>query len=515
MKSRSENVFLNVIVGYIVQIITLLLAFIGRRIFIQFLSAEYLGIQGLYSNILTVLSFAELGIGNAAMFFYYKPVANQDIKQIKLLHDFFMKLYGATSLLVLAAGLLLVPVLQYIVNSDLSNRKLILYYLIFLLNTVLSYFTAHKAALLAANQDNRIEKIVTLCTNLLLQVLHILVLAVFKSYIGYILVTVLTTALNSILICVICNRRYSYLKMKVDEGQVENKEIIKNIKSIFLYKIGGVLINNTDNILISSLISTAAVGLYSNYYMVVSSIQGFIGIITAALISGIGNLAAEGNKARMLEIFSVMQLCYHFIAAFGGISFFFLFNDLITVWLGEQYMFSSAVVFSISFNFYIINAVTPIWMYREASGLFSRVKYLMLLTATLNIVLSIIGGKMYGIFGVLFATALARIFTSVWYEPKIIFRNLFDAKLSKYWVKQIKYVALTIISAILCYAVSFYEPHSIPFIIIRGIEFFIVCFVVFWLGISKSAERREVVTIISRIRKREYDRKSDRETNKN
>lgn len=500
--SRSKNVVLNIIIGFVVQIAIMLLAFIGRRIFVRYLSLDYLGINGLYGNILSVLALAELGLGNVTQFFLYKPVVEHDEKRIASLMKYFRKLYTIIALVVLVIGVSLTPFLKYIVDTDLSQRNMIIYYIIFLLNSVVTYFSADKIALLAANQDNRLQKYVMLVLNLVFQFVHIAVLIIWHSYIIYVLMTLLNSVINVIVLNCICDYRYPYAKISNAEelDDSHRKYIINNIKSTFIYKIGAVIVNNTDNILISVIVSTAAVGLYSNYYMVVAAVQTFISIITSALISGVGNLSAEGNTKKMLDIFNMMLLLYHIIAGYGAISFFFLFKELIPFWLGTDYLMDQKTVFAISLNFYITNATSPIWMFRESNGLFSKVKYLMITTAGCNIMLSIVLGRLLGVFGVLFATSISRIITQVWYEPHILFNSIFDKSAKYYWLCQGKYFAIVIISAVICFYINKLMLHSVVFIVVKAIIYLLVILLVVVIMCHKSSEVKSMISYIKYIK---------------
>ena len=501
--SRSKNAILNIVVGWGTQVAILVLTFVSRRIFIEFLSTDYLGINGLYSNILSVLALAELGLGHITQYFLYKPVLENDYKKINATVKYFRRLYNIITLGVFAIGLALIPFLSFIINSDLKQNELIIYYLIFLVNSCVTYFSADKIALLAANQDNRLTKYITLALNISLQFAHVAVLYIWHNYIIYLLATLISSILNVVITQIVCYRRYPYLKEKAAGFEViDKKNIVNSIKSAFLYKIGVTVINNTDNILISIIVSTTMVGFYSNYFVVISAIQGFLSIITTSLISAIGNLSAEGSTKRSHEVFNLMIFFYNFVSAFCGVSFFFLINDFIPIWLGEEYLLDRWTVFAISFSFYLINAISPVWMFREANGLFSKVKYLLLITAAFNIVFSIILGKFFGIFGIILATSLARIVTTVWYEPKILFKSVFERSCISYWLKQAKYVVLTIIGAVACFAVNYFLPHSFVFIIVKGISFFAIFAMVFIIFCIKDQEFKDVKKFISRFTKK-------------
>ncbi|MBO5210802.1 MAG: hypothetical protein J6B80_02605 [Clostridia bacterium] len=466
------------------------------------MSADYLGINGLYSNILSVLALAELGLGNVTQFFLYKPVAENDYAKVTSLFKYFQKLYVGIAGAVLVIGIAVIPFLKHIVNSDLKQNELIIYYILFLLNSVITYFSAPHIALLAANQDNRLHKIITLVTNFVLQFAHIVVLCVWHNYVLYVCAILLGTVCNVILLNIICLKRYPYIRSKGESVNIDKRGILANVKSTFFYKVGAVIVNNTTNILISVLISTAMVGIYSNYFMVVSGVQGFITIITTSLISGIGNLSAQGNRERMYSVFNTLLLFYNYIATVGGIGFFLVFNDFISFWLGEGYTFESNAVFAIAFAFYLTNAISPIWMYREANGLFNKVKYLMLTVAVCNIVFAVVLEKFFGIFGVLLAPSLARLVTQVWYEPQILFKSVFGISQKKYWRSAIRYFVLTVISFLLCYFATMYLSTGIDFMVLKAIIIVLICtFVYAFLNIG-TPQFKEIKNLLSLINKR-------------
>ena len=425
MASRTKNTYLNIALGYIAQFGILILSFVGRKIFLHFLSTEYLGINGLYSNILSILSFAELGLDSAVVFALYKPVADGDVKLASSLVRYFKKIYFILGGAILTIGLSIIPLLPHIINSDLLIKDLVLYYLLFLINVIVSYFTAHKIAVLSAYQEYRVHRIITLIINLLLQVAHIVILLIFKNYYAYVITSVVSTLLTNVCISVICSKRHKALFLCRETVCFDKKIINKNITSSFLYRIGNAAINSTDNILISALVSTAAVGLYSNYYTIIYAAQGFIAVITSSMINGIGNLAATGDVRKQKQLFKMLILFYSIIGTIGFVGFTFLFNSVIVLWVGPSYTFSSEIVAIIALNFFISTIFTPVWMFTEANGYFQKTKYILLIRAAINLVLSIILGKVQGVFGIFLATTISFCLTSLWYEPYILFKYVF------------------------------------------------------------------------------------------
>lgn len=502
-KSRSQNTILNIFFGYAAQLGTIVLSFIGRRIFLQYLSVDYLGINGLYSNILTVLSLAELGLDSAVVYSLYKPVADGNEALINSLLAYFKRIYFALAGIIFLIGTALVPFLHFLIKSELNRQDLIYYYLIFLANTVASYFVAHKVALLSAYQEQRVQKLVVLSSNLVLQILHIIALVVWKNYYLYVLVTLLTTIISNLALGCVCDKIHPNIKKKLPPVDFDKKPIREKVYSTLIYKVGAVAVTNTDNILISVLVSTAAVGLYSNYYVVYGSIQGFIAIITTSLISSLGNLGVSGDKKRQYEIFNFALMFYHFTAALGLIGFSALLNDVVELWLGAEYLFDWPTVFIIALNFYISNAISPVWMYREANGLFEQVRYLMLARAAVNIILSVLLGMIWGTFGILLATAISLAVTNFWYEPRILFKKVFDLSVREYWRTQGRYFLMTLLAMAVCYGAIGVLPRAatLPLILIKTLLIILLTTWIFFVFVHRKPEYGEIKALYARLRK--------------
>ena len=499
--SRTKNSLLNIAFGYTAQIGTLILSFIGRKIFLLYLPVDLLGVNGLYSNILTVLSLAELGLDSAVIYSLYKPVAEGNKTLVVSMARYFKKIYVLLAFAIFAVGLLLLPALKHIVNSELSQKELSIYYLMFLTNTVLTYFVAHKVALLTAYQEQRIQKMVALLSNIVLQIMYIIVLTIWRNYYVYLSITIFGTIINAIILSAISDKRHPELANKSEFGEVsfEKKPILERVRYTFPYKAGAVVINSTDNILISILVSTSAVGFYSNYLVVVMGIQGFISTITTSMTGSLGNLCAQvDNKARQLPVFRTMLLFYHVVGALGGIGFSLLLNDFISLWLGSQYMLGEQVCFAIALNFYLTNAISPVWMFREANGLFQQVRFLLLITAGCNIILSFVLGKSMGVFGILLATLISRIITQVWYEPGLLYRHAFGGSAKLYWMQQLRYFLTTVVAFFFSYWLVKVLPIGIVGFALKVVSILAITGLLFIVSNSRTEEYRRITQLLSR-----------------
>ena len=444
----------NILFGVIYQVITVLANFIVRTVFIKTLSSEYLGISGLYRNILSVLSLAELGIGSAIVYSMYKPLKENDIDKLIKINYFYKKIYSFIGICVLILGISIIPFLNIIVNVQEDMSNIVLYYVLFLLNTVASYFLIYKTSIVTADQNEYILKIVNSISIIVRAGLQILSLIFFKNYLIYLIIQLLVSILTNYINSKIAENKYPYIKEKRELDKKEKKSIFQNVKSMFLYQVGGVILNNTDNIIISIICGTALVGLYSNYFMIISAIETTIAILFTAINSSIGNYNTEKDAESQYQLFKVLNMIATWIYGFSSICFCILFQDFIQLWAGKDYLLEYSVVLISAVNFYIRGMLYPIWCFRNTTDLFKRTKNIMLVAAVLNIIFSVILGKIWGIFGILLATALARICSNVWYEPKILFKDFFNKDVKKYFLNNIKEFIILIIIFVLVYTIS-------------------------------------------------------------
>lgn len=449
-KGRSAKSVRNVITGLGNKLLIMLLAFSTRTIFIRVLGAEYNGVNSLFTNILSVLSLADLGMGNVLMFYLYGALKNKDENAIASLVNLFKKIYTVIIIVVISVGLLLIPFLRFIVKSELDNTKLIVYYLLYLFNSVSSYFVVYRTTVLSADQKSYIANIVHTIMIVIMYVLQIIYILLFKNFIGYLAIQVICTIINNLLLNHIAKRQYPYLKQlrKKDELPVKTKDIYKNISATFLFKVSDTILDQTDSIIISIMFGTVLVGYYSNYFMLISYIVAIAGIIANGLVASFGNLNTEGDMKRSYEMFRVALVAFAIFGTITTTCYASIVQDFIPIWVGSEYVMPYGLVIAILSVFYLRMSTNTLWMYRSAMGLFNEVKYVNLIAALLNIILSIVLGIFWGVPGIIVATAVARILTSFWFEAKIVFKR-FAQPLSRYFVMQIKSAIVCLLSVVL------------------------------------------------------------------
>lgn len=497
---RSAKSIRNVTTGVTNKVLMMVLAFATRTLFIRLLGAEYTGISSLYTNILSVLSLAEMGMGNVLMFYLYGALKDHDEDKISSLVNEFKKIYTAIIIIVLSIGILLIPFLRFIVHSPLESKELIGYYLLYLVNSVASYFVVYRTIVLSADQKNYLFNIVNTVATIVMYILQIAYLLLFRDFWGYLIIQVLCTIGSNLVLNRISLKHYPYLRIKrstkKNEEVVNKRELFGNIKATFLFKIADTVLDQTDSIIISIMFGTIVVGYYSNYFMLISYIVAIAGIIANGLVASFGSLQTEGNMERSYEMFRVALTAFSIFGTICTACYACIVQDFIPVWIGSQYVMPYGLVIAVLAVFYLRMATNTMWMYRSAMGLFKEVQYINLAAAVLNIVLSILLGKVMGVSGIIVATAVSRIMTSFWFEGKVVFER-FDKPVKIYFHLQLKNVMICFASTALAYLIC----SSIKYesIITLVVKFLIALSVSGGVTIALYRKTKEFKTMKSKI----------------
>jgi Membrane protein involved in the export of O-antigen and teichoic acid len=455
-KSRTRNVSINTIIALVCQVFNLVINFITRTVFIYVLGAEYLGINGLFTNILTILSFAELGIGNAIVFNMYKPLATGDKEKIKTLMDLYKKAYIIIGLFVAIAGLCLTPFLKFFIKDipDVPESILVLY-ILFLINTAASYFFVYKKNIIIADQKNYIVLIMTQIIIVARTILQILFLYLTRQFIIYLIIQIICTLVENIACSLISNRIYPYLREKAHPLEIgERNKIFYDVKALAMYKFGSVILNGTDNILISAMISVREVGLVSNYVLLTTSCNSILQRITDAFTSSVGNLNATESPGKQYEIFEKIFFITSWIYGYASVGLIVISQSFIKLWIGEDYLLETVVLLAIVAEFYVKGTHSAAYIYRVTLGFFVEGRWSNFIAAGINIVMSLLLGKWIGLEGIFIATSLSRILSVGIADPVLIFSKGFKRNVSEYYIKYLSYFFLFIVIGWGCICVT-------------------------------------------------------------
>ncbi len=435
-RGRVYNSFRNFLFGAFSQIAALLLAFIVRSVFIRYLSLSYLGLNGLFTNVLTILSLAELGFGTVMIHALYRPLAENNEEKIQAYMQFYAKVYRVIGLIVAFAGIALMPFLDYLIKGrEAIDINIELLYGLYLLESVSSYFFAYKRSILNADQKAYICSWVHFKILVIRSVLQILVLILFQDFICYILIQILSTFLENVYLSYKVNRMYPYLKIrqKIRLTKEELNSIKKNVYALILSNIGRVTIKGSSNIIISAFVGITVVGLYSNYVMITGAVIMILSQVFSAMTGSVGNFLAKEDSSKHLELFERLDFLNFWLYGVCGICIYVFINPVIGVWIGKEFTLDKVVVLVISLNFVLEGFLYSLWLFRSTMGLFVQGKYRPIFSAIINICVSVFLGHSWGIVGVLLGTTVARLAVNAWYDPYIIYKYGLSTSVFSYY----------------------------------------------------------------------------------
>lgn len=449
--SRTSNALKNSASGIISKIIALILGFASRTIFIYYLGTEYLGINGLYTEVLSVLSFAELGFGAAMTYAMYEPIAKNNDTQVIKLVQYYKLVYRVVALVVAIVGIVMLPFLPYVVNGadSISLFELRLYYCIFLFNTVVSYFVTFKYSVVNAHQKNYIITKIDMVINSVTVVMQIIALLLFQNFTIYLLTNSALLLLSRIFISLYLNKKFPILAKKSTEQltREEKEPIIRNVKGLIVHQFSSIAIHSTDNIIISAFsgLGILAVGLVSNYSLLTSSVLAFVTIVFASVTSGFGNLVAQNDTEHYYSTFLQLNFINFWIYGFCCIAFYALIPAFITLWIGADKLIDTLSFLLIIINCYMQGQSLIYNNARVAKGDFNRDKWWGFLQALVNLVVSVACATEWGLVGVYVGTVTSRL-VFVLCRPYSTYRFLFDKSVKEYYIKFWTYFISTLLA---------------------------------------------------------------------
>lgn len=457
---RTKNSIKNTIVSFITNAVVILIGFISQAIFIRILGKEYLGINGLFSNIISMLGIAELGIGSAIIYNLYRPVAEDDHKKVNALLNLYKKCYAVIALVILILGLSLTPFLKFFVEEITIDINLKFVYALFIVEIVTSYLLSYKRCIINANQKNYLINLVHIGYLVLLNASQILILILTKNYYLYLVLKIIFRLLENIVINIVVDKLYPHLddkNAKLDEAT--KKDIFVKVKSLVFHKIGGFIVMGTDNLIISRYIGIIAVGLYSNYSLIIDAVQKLFGQLIGVLTPSIGNLLVENNSEKNYDIFKKIRFLNFWIATFSGISLLIIMDSFITIWIGKDYLLPISVLIILVFNYYQKSMRTSYSVFKEAAGIYYEDRFVPIIESVLNIVSSIALLKLFGMAGVFMGTIISGLALWCYSYPKYVYKRLFKKDYASYIKGTLGYIVVFMLIAGLTYGVS----HSVTF----------------------------------------------------
>lgn len=500
---RIQQAKKNIAFGFVSNFVILFMNFLQRTIFILILGQTLTGVNSLFSGILSMLSMAELGIGSALNYSLYKPVANKDYEKIKSYMLFYKKAYRVIAAVITIIGLALTPFLKYLVKNPGDNtiQELTVYYLIFLFNTVSTYFVAYKYSLVNAEQRNYIQTNITTITKIVTVVVQIVVLLVTRNFLIYLLAQAAVELLQKIFVSRYLNRLYPYLcEKKVQKLEKEETAvIITKTKALMCHKIGDVARLQTDSIIISSFIDVGVNGIVDNYNYVITYVANFVNIIFNSVLSGFGNLVATESKKKQYEVFKVYRFFACWLYGFATVGFWYLLTPLIgNLWLNDEWVIGQGIVTLILIDFYFKGGRVVLANFKIAAGVFEKDRYLALIQGGVNLVLSIGLVQVIGLSGIYVGTVVSGLMANV-IQPLIVYHDCFERKAISYFTDSLKYLCVIVGITLLLLPVKASILQEVTFLRFLGMAVVITLVYngVFWLAFGRSGEFRYLFQVVA------------------
>lgn len=503
---RVDNAIKNSSFALAAQMVTVIMKALTQIVFVRTLNVVYLGVNGLFSNILTMLSLAELGVGSAILYNMYKPMAQKDILRINALMNFYRETYRKIGFFVLILGMSITPFLEYIIKDDHEIPELKLIYILYVFNNAVSYFFVYKQSVLIADQKNYVVMFINIIKNVFMFSLQITFLIITKNFLIYLMISIISTIIFNLVTSIAADNYYPYLKNNKEHLEKEEKKVIyKDVYAMMAHRVGGVIVMGTDNILLSAFVGVAAVGLYSNYVMILGSVKGFLNQVYEALLSSIGDLVNSESKEKIYSVYKNMFFMSFWITSVISIGFYCLANPFVDIAFGNNYELPDSIVFLMAINFFItdltgIRAVTN--KFKTAQGLFWNDRYKPYIESIINLLASIVLLKKIGFAGILLGTLVSTLATGFWVEPFILYKYGFGRSLKEYFAIYFRNFLIYIGAGAASYAVVSLIRGNL-FKILIGIPLCLIIpsfiTIMFYL---KSAELKYFVTLMKKIMRR-------------
>lgn len=450
---RSTNSIKNAIVATVMNLITIIIGFIAQRIFLQTLGTEYLGINGLFTNILSMLGIIELGLGSAIIYHLYQPIAEGNKEKIKSLMLFYKVGYRTIGFIIAMIGVLLIPFLYFIVG-DVSIPESVTYiYLLFLTDIVASYLLTYKRSILYANQKTYVVNLVHIGYLIIMNVTQLIILILTKNYILYLWIKIICRVLENVIITIIANRQYPFIKskqVKALDKQVINS-IFTKVKGLVYHKIGTFIVLGTDNIIISTFLGVSTVGLYSNYNLIIQALGNLFSQVFNSITASVGNLLVEQDKKKSYLVYKNILFLNSWVYAFASTGLLCVIEPFVRIWIGSEYILSFGILVTLVINFYLQGMRKTSNTFKEAGGIFYEDRYVPLWESLINIVSSIILVNIFGMIGVFIGTIISTFVLFFYSYPKFVYKPLFERTYKQYIKDYVPYLIGTILAVTITY----------------------------------------------------------------
>lgn len=482
--SRTKNSTLNLVTGLGGQLVLTLLHFVSRTVFIHVLGSVYLGIGGLFLNVLSFLSLSELGLGSSIVYKLYKPLAEKDEKRVRVLMKFYKQAYIVIGISILLLGMAMIPSLPLIIKDYDTLPALginpVIVFMLYLLQSVTSYlFFAYRTVIIKTAQKLYVLNVVDFFINVVIIIIQIIVLLCFEDYMTYLAVVILFNFVKNAINAVIAHRMFPYA-FKREKESISRKEAIgvfKDCGALFIFKISGVALKATDNIVLSAFIGLSIVGLYANYLLFYNTIKRLINHFYRSIKHSMGNAYATASLKKNYFIFETVNFMTILLNGTAGVLVAICANETIEVWVGKDYVIPQPFPILMGIEMLFTGLKINLGQVRNISGAFRQAWFRPAIGVIINVVVSIVLCQKIGICGVIIGTIVSDILSNFIIDPFIIHRVSFKGykPASYYYRKNLIFIILLFMIGAVDYLICSQIVLNIK--ILSLILHIIVCFV--------------------------------------
>ena len=441
--NRTDKSIKNLLFAFLSQGVTVLLSFMLRTEMLRSLGILPASLNSLFSDVISTLSLAELGIGSAIVYNLYKPLAEGDEKKICQLMYLYKKAYMTIAAVTMAVGLALVPIIHLLIEKvDISLGYLRIVYVLFVFQNSVSYLFSYKISLVQADQKQYVYTNINMVCRTVGSIALIIIMRVTKSYLPYLIGNISLTIITNAIASRAVDKRYPYLKDDASLPAEEKKQIFTNVKNIFVKQIAGKVVNSTDNILISKLVGTLMVGYCGNYTMITNVFTTLADKVWDSTEASFGNLFVTADEEKKIQVLKRLTFIFFLFALLGGVGIFACIQSFIMIWLkSETYLISEDMVFLYSLLLFTTITYRPLSSAMHMTGYFEIGRNISGVSAVVNLVVSIILGKIIGLPGIFIGTCCTYLI-EITSKTYFLFNRYFKSSPVSYALLWIKMLAI-------------------------------------------------------------------------
>lgn len=504
---RTRNASKNISMGMLLKMYQMLAPFLMRTAMLYLMGKEYLGLNSLFYSILHILNLAELGIGNAMVFSMYKPIALDDENKICALMSLYRTYYRIIGMVIAVVGLALTPAIPHLIKDTEQIPGELNIYVLYWLNlgaTVLTYWLfAYKNSLLNAHHRTNVASIITIITTTVQYGIQLVIMLWWKNYYAHLIVALATQAMNNILTAIVATKLYPQYKPKGKLSKAETKGINEKIRDLFTGKVGSVIMNSADSVVISAFLGLTMVTIYQNYYFIMSAIIGFIESILQSVMAGLGNSYITETKEKNYKNLENATFLFTWLIGVCSCCFLAMYQPFIELWTGKDMMlpFGVVICFVVYFFAYTMNRLLNV--FKDAAGLWRVDRFRPLTKAVINLGLNLLLVRWIGLYGVLLSTVFAIVVVGMPWLLHNLFTHCFEKPNMKQYIWHlVRGVLLTAAAAALVWLICLpIQGNLWVALVLRGVVSVVVPNALFFLLLHKTAQFQPAVQLVDRLTK--------------